>query len=268
MTGANSGICGYCQSVISPDSAVAECSECGSKQHRECWDEYGGCVLPGCTGSDKFRPVASEPSPQKPASDGKTVLIAAAAILLVGVLGAAGFVLASSGGGGSPTATSQAALAQQVAAEEEADAKREKAAEKRNDPDNPSVVRTALKRMIINVHRPINEGDWERSFKFLSSRKKREKGSASGWQSAYSGSWSSSSTLELSTVKVTGVRVSSRGGKREAKFELAIATSVGNCYRGTTWAVRERGEWGFDPGYDNRPERQGADQMEEQSGPC
>lgn len=268
MATPSSGICGYCQSVLSPDAAIAECSMCGTKQHRECWDEYGGCVLPGCTGSDKHRDLATEPTTPAAESGGKSVLIAAATILLVGALGATGFVLASAGGKGPPTATSQTALDQQIAKEEEADAEREKAAEKNRDPDDPKNVRTALKRMIVNVHRPINEGDWERSFKFLSSRKQREKGSASGWQSAYSGSWDSSAVLELGTVSISGVNVKTRSGKREAEFMLAITTSGGHCYRGTTWAVRERGEWGFDPGFDNRPGRQGADQMEERSGPC
>ena len=56
--------CGYCQGVLDATSTAAECSTCGIKQHRECWDEYGGCVLPGCTGQDKNRPVPEQPQPQ------------------------------------------------------------------------------------------------------------------------------------------------------------------------------------------------------------
>lgn len=52
--------CGYCQGVLDASTQVAECSTCGIKQHRECWDEYGGCVLPGCTGYDRNRPVPTE----------------------------------------------------------------------------------------------------------------------------------------------------------------------------------------------------------------
>lgn len=57
--------CGYCQGVLDANSTVAQCSTCGIKQHRECWDEYGGCVLPGCTGQDNNRPIP-EQQPAQP----------------------------------------------------------------------------------------------------------------------------------------------------------------------------------------------------------
>lgn len=102
--------CGYCKGPLDASSAIAICSTCGIKQHRECWDEYGGCVLPGCTGHDKNRATPSaQPTPPQQVVDqtgayaaplapapvvprrrsGVVVLVAAIVILLIAVIAAA-----------------------------------------------------------------------------------------------------------------------------------------------------------------------------------
>jgi len=39
--------CPYCQSSGDLDDAV-RCAGCGAIGHPDCWQEYGGCAVPGC----------------------------------------------------------------------------------------------------------------------------------------------------------------------------------------------------------------------------
>lgn len=47
-TGTAPGSCGYCLTELS-DEPVRTCDACKTSYHTECWDEYGGCTVFGCT---------------------------------------------------------------------------------------------------------------------------------------------------------------------------------------------------------------------------
>jgi hypothetical protein len=42
------GLCAICQSPLSEQEARAECPDCHTSFHNECWQENGGCAVYGC----------------------------------------------------------------------------------------------------------------------------------------------------------------------------------------------------------------------------
>lgn len=52
--------CPYCQSRGGLDDAV-RCPGCGAICHRDCWQDYGGCAVPGCS------QAPATPAPAAPA---------------------------------------------------------------------------------------------------------------------------------------------------------------------------------------------------------
>jgi hypothetical protein len=58
-------ICVYCRAAIE-GPPYKPCRRCGSPHHLNCWDEYGGCALPGCDGAPQAQsgpPAATPPAP-------------------------------------------------------------------------------------------------------------------------------------------------------------------------------------------------------------
>lgn len=240
------GNCAFCHSPLLGRDAVAECSQCRTMQHRECWDEYGGCVVPGCEGHDARRaaPQADDRDPQMAVKkgwndpDSRTVLTSAAVIVavsLVAIVTAASVKMLE----GSDTSTP---MKSSPAASEVKKVKTEPAAT------------ASIRNLMIRVHRKINAGDWAGSLKYLSKRRLQmyaQQGDvALAWQSAMA---SDDLVGMIYPANLQVRRVLVRG--RSAEFRLAIPRKDRRCYKGVTWAVRERGGWKFDPGSAGSPDR-------------
>ena len=49
--------CPYCKSAIQQSDEFVGCSECGTRHHKCCWDQYGQCSVFGCrASSERIRP--------------------------------------------------------------------------------------------------------------------------------------------------------------------------------------------------------------------
>lgn len=263
--GKATGKCGFCHAPILADDEAVECSECGTLQHRDCWNDYGGCVLPGCTGHDLryVETATDDDGSAEPATGDRQreglpkVLVVAGAILAVSftvVIAAAGVKLLST----SDAPANSASVA--PVATTKVKAKRKESADKH-------VV--AIRRLMVRVHRLINAGDWINSQKYLSKRKLSDYSAqgdvAYAWQEAMA-SDDLVGTIIPSKLKVS--RVSVQG--RKAEFRLAVPRRDGRCYAGVTWAVRENGAWRFDPGSAGIPVRRriGKQEMRNRAAEC
>lgn len=262
-SGKATGKCGFCHAPILANDEAVECSECGTLQHRDCWSDYGGCVLPGCGGHDIPHVETTADGSGEPGTGGgqrkglPKVLVAAGAILAVSiavVIAAAGVKLLSTS-----DAPADSASAAPVATTKKK-AKRKESADKH-------VV--AIRRLMVRVHRLINAGDWINSQKYLSKRKlsaySAQGDVAYAWQEAMA-SDDLVGTIIPSRLKVS--RVSVQG--RKAEFRLAVPRRDGRCYAGVTWAVRENGAWRFDPGSAGIPVRRriGKQEMRNRAAEC
>lgn len=47
----SSGTCPYCMSPIHAHEETTVCSACGTRHHRECWEDNGGCSAKNCPGA-------------------------------------------------------------------------------------------------------------------------------------------------------------------------------------------------------------------------
>ena len=53
-------MCPHCRTVIKATAEAVICPECRSAHHRQCWEQNGGCAVPGCT---------AQPSRERGAAD-------------------------------------------------------------------------------------------------------------------------------------------------------------------------------------------------------
>lgn len=227
--------CAFCHAQIR-GADYAECSVCHTRQHTDCWDEYGGCVQPGCDGHDLMR----ETTPPHRARGQSRVVVAAWSILACAgllVLAALGVKLLS--GGGEPA---------QTAAAVPRPAQRESREERMSDQ-----IAADLRR----VFRQIDAGHWSGTLRYLADQEisdLEESGEASYIFRIAFTPHRLVGHIRPRELAVSRVHLSHSG--RQAEFLLAVPRDDGRCFRGVTWARREGGHWQFDPATINRPGRE------------
>jgi hypothetical protein len=248
----NSGLhqgakCAYCHTVIRGSDEIAECSDCETIMHVDCWNENGACVQPGCAGHGVQRddvPIEIIPAGEPADGDahGRGVLIAAFSILAVAaVLAVVAISAKLLSDDGPPTIPATTAAQKEPAAAKAASASDQRDAELATD--------------IRRVFREIDKGHWQGAVNHLAAPEisdLEESGApAVIFKSAYT-PHDLVGNIQPNRIAVSRVQVDGK----EAEFLLAVPYSDNRCFKGVTWAQHEHGEWRYDPSTYNRPGRE------------
>jgi hypothetical protein len=54
--------CPFCRFPVKERDEVVSCGECHSSHHEDCWEDHGGCAVPGCAGGPRTEPDAGDSS--------------------------------------------------------------------------------------------------------------------------------------------------------------------------------------------------------------
>jgi len=56
-------ICPYCRAPVTAEDPITVCTGCGTKHHRDCYEENGGCTIFGCSCAPAEEPKLSVSAP-------------------------------------------------------------------------------------------------------------------------------------------------------------------------------------------------------------
>ena len=69
-------VCPYCRAAIAEPEPIAVCSGCGTKHHRDCYEENGGCTIFGCSCAPAEEPKLSVSVPDLASVDPSATTVA------------------------------------------------------------------------------------------------------------------------------------------------------------------------------------------------
>lgn len=72
-------VCPYCRASIIEEEPITACVGCGTKHHRDCYEENGGCTIFGCSCAPAEEPKLSVSVPDLATVDTTTTAVATAA---------------------------------------------------------------------------------------------------------------------------------------------------------------------------------------------